>query len=89
MPCYDGREEQDKENERHRWDALTAILYGVLAGRENALLYAQEWAGHHAMIDQYREAADGDVVKEYIGPIYEHKQGVNEVLDAAYLALCK
>lgn len=85
MPCYDGREEQDRKDGARRYDAMTALLCGVLKRNAQALSIARMWEAHHERVDLYRSGVKYDFEDPRIRDSLDQ---CNNVLDQAYKALC-
>ncbi len=85
MPCHDGREEQDRKDRARRYDALTALLCGVLQGKEDAILLGQSWRLWHDVVDEHREFVKYDFEDPRI---LEALNNCDKILDEAYNQLC-
>jgi hypothetical protein len=86
MPCYDGREDEDKAKAARDLSALSALLCGIFTRTEaTAVTLAERWCLHHKQIDEYRKSVRYD---HEDSRIRTEQLSCSVILDIAFQALC-
>lgn len=85
MPCYDGREEEDRKEAKMLGDAKTALLCGVLNRDPASLALARRWHEHHKIIDERRRLVKYDWQDTEIG---RQQRQCDAVLHEVHRLLC-
>lgn len=83
MPCCDGREQESAAKASRDRDAMAALLCGVMRANRVARDLAETWYFWHAGLDDLRKT-------DPYGKDANMARGqISQVLDRAYIALCK